>query len=130
MADGTKSGQEYSEQKYYGVFNLNSGIEVAAYVMVAGTSASRKKGLLGVDGLPSGAGLWIAPCEAIHTFGMRMPIDVIFLDRELRVCKLACGVRPWRLSISLKAHSVLELEAGAIARSNTHLGDRLRFHAA
>ncbi len=98
MADGTTS-----EQKYYGVFNLNSGIEVAAHVMVAGTSASRKKGLLGVDGLPSGAGLWIAPCEAIHTFGMKMPIDVIFLDRELRVCKLAYGVRPWRVSISSKS---------------------------
>jgi uncharacterized protein len=125
MADGTGS-----EQNYYRVFNLNGGIEVAGRVTVAGTSASRKKGLLGVNGLPGGAGLWIAPCEAIHTFGMKMPIDVIFLDRALRVCKLASSVRPWRVSICLKAHSVLELEAGAIARSNTHIGNRLRFHAA
>ncbi|MDQ2775098.1 MAG: DUF192 domain-containing protein [Acidobacteriota bacterium] len=119
-----------SEQKHYSVLNLNAGTEVAGHVVVAGTSAARKKGLLGVNGLQNGAGLWIAPCEAIHTVGMKMPIDVIFLDRELRVCKLASGVRPWRVSISLKAHSVLELEAGAIPRSNTHIGDRLRFQAA
>jgi uncharacterized protein len=119
-----------SEEKYYSVLNVNAGRNVAERVVVAGTSASRKKGLLGVSTLDGGAGLWIAPCEAVHTAAMKIPIDVLFLDCGLRVCKLVHAVKPWRVAISLKAHSVLELEAGAILRSNTHLGDRLRFQAA
>jgi hypothetical protein len=117
------------EQRLYTVLNLSGGAIVADRVAIAGTSASRKKGLLGVDALQTGSGLWIAPCEAVHTFGMKMPIDIIFLDCELRICKLSPGLQPWRVSLSIKAHSVLELAAGAIARSSTNIGDRLRFQA-
>lgn len=111
----------------YAVDNLDRGLLLAGRIRVAGTSGSRRHGLLGIDQLESGSGIWIAPCEAIHTFGMKIPIDVLFLDRELRVKKLVWALAPRRLSISLLAHSVLELEAGAIDRSSTSLGDRLRF---
>jgi uncharacterized protein len=111
----------------YAVHNLNRGVLLAGRIRVAGTSESRRHGLLGIDRLDGGSGIWIAPCEAIHTFGMKMPIDVIFLDRELRVRKLVPVLAPRRLSVSLLAHSVLELEPGSIDRSATRLGDRLRF---
>ncbi len=111
----------------YAVLNLDRERTLAGKISVAGTSALRRQGLLGVDKLTEGGGIWIAPCEAVHTFGMQVPIDVIFLDRELRVKKLVPALRPKRLSVSLSAYSVLELEAGAIERSDTRLGDRLRF---
>ncbi len=75
-------------------------------------------------------GLWIVPCEAIHTFGMLVAIDAVFLDRELRVKGLKQNLRPGRLSFCLRAHSVLELPAGAIANSRTAAGDRLEMHNA
>jgi uncharacterized protein len=95
---------------------------------IADTSATRRKGLLGRGTLRPGEGLWIVPCGAIHTFFMRFPIDVVYLDRKKRVKKIRSGVTPWRLSGCLTAHSVLELPAGAISRSGTRRGDQLDFH--
>ena len=118
-----------TETNQYSVFNIDRAVNLADSVSVAGSSPLRKRGLLGVDTLQAGAGLWIAPCEAVHTFGMRMPIDVVFLDRAFRVRKLVSGLRPWRIAFALKACSVLELEAGAISRTETSIGDRLRFQA-
>lgn len=117
---------ETTEREYV-VFNVDRKLTVAERVRVAGNSAARRKGLLGIDSLPAGAGLWIAPCEAIHTFGMKMPIDAIFIDRKFRVRKLRPYLAPSRVSICISADSVLELAAGTVARTRTVLGDRLRF---
>ena len=111
----------------YTVLNQDRGSTVAKRVCVAGTSRARRQGLLNISQLDIEAGLWIAPCEAVHTFGMRMPLDVLFLDRELRVRKIRCGVKPRRIAVCLRADSVLELAAGAVSRSATSLGDRLKF---
>ena len=114
----------------YAVINIDRGLTIAERVVVAGTSASRRRGLLGVDGLPNSGGIWIAPCEAIHTFGMKMPIDVVFLDRDMRIKKLVAALPPWRIAVSFASCSVLELESGAVDRSQTHVGDKLRFQPA
>ena len=90
----------------------------------------RNKGLLGRDRLSPGEGLWIIPCEAVHTFWMRFPIDLVYLDRKKRIRKLASEVPPWRLSACLWAHSVLELPPGTIRNTQTQLGDRLEFSIA
>ena len=73
------------------------------------------------------SGLWIAPCEAVHTFGMKFPIDVVFLDRHNRVNGLRVSLRPRRIAVCLSAHSVLELPEGAIGRTCIELGDHLEF---
>jgi uncharacterized membrane protein (UPF0127 family) len=86
--------------------------------------------LLGVLDLETGSGLWIAPCEAVHTFGMKMPLDTVFLDALFQVRKLSSNLKPWRISICLSARSVLELQAGTISRSGTQPGDRLLFRRA
>ncbi len=107
--------------------NRDRGSTVANKVQLAGTSRERRRGLLGRDDF---AGLWIVPCEAIHTFGMRVEIDAVFLDRELRVRGLKRHLRPGRISFCLRAHSVLELPAGAISSSGTATGDRLEMQDA
>lgn len=112
----------------YDVINLDRGSTIAAHIRVAGTSSARRSGLLGVETL-KGSGLWIAPCEAIHTFGMRMPIDAIFLDSAHRVRKVRPDLKPRRISVCTSASSVLEVEAGTILRSATQVGDRLAFRA-
>src|ERR1700680_1594315 len=77
---------------------------LAHAVEVADYGAKRRKGLLGRQELPAGEGLWIRPCEAVHTFGMQFPIDLVYLDRNLRVKKVRSDVRPWRPSGCLSAH--------------------------
>jgi uncharacterized protein len=112
----------------YAVFNENRGRNIATRVSVAGTSQARREGLLGKELIEPESGLWIAPCEAIHTFGMKTVIDIIFLDRHGRVSKLVHNLKPRRIAVCLKAASVLELASGNLAQSETRVGDQLQFH--
>ena len=96
---------------------------LAARLEMAGSHAARSRGLLGRAGLGEGEGLWIVPCESVHTFFMRFAIDLVYLDRKQRVRKVRHAVAPWRLSACLTAHSVLELPAGAARASGTRRGD-------
>jgi uncharacterized membrane protein (UPF0127 family) len=124
---GEARKHDASVELSYAVVNIDRGATLANQVSIAGNSDSRRKGLLGIDCLPEGSGIWIAPCEAVHTFGMKFAIDVVFLDRDLRVRRLVPVLAARRISVCLRASSVLELVAGAIERSNTRVGDRLEF---
>lgn len=89
-------------------------------------TGDRLLGLMGRGRLEVGEGLWITPCRAIHTFGMRFPIDAIYLDGDLRVVGVQEGVRPFRLgSFFRAARSVLETAPGSVAASGTEVGDQL-----
>src|SRR5208337_5413076 len=109
------------------VLNLTRHTVLATCMEVADSGPKRNKGLLGRNGLGPGEGLWIVPCEAVHTFGMQFPIDLIYLDRKNRIKKLRSEVPPWRLSACFSAHSVLELPAGIIRNTETERGDTLEF---
>lgn len=109
------------------VLNLTRNTCLADNAEVASTGARRSKGLLGRNGLAPGEGMWIVPCESVHTFWMKFPIDLVYLDRQLRVRKVSTNVVPWRLSACLTAHSILELPVGAIRVSQTRPGDQLQF---
>jgi uncharacterized protein len=106
-------------------FNVTRGTTLAGKLELAGTGDSRRKGLLGRDSLPEGTGLWIAPCESVHTFFMRFAIDLVYLDRKLVVKKVRSSVGPWRVSACFRAHSVLELPAGTIEATRTMCGDEV-----
>lgn len=112
------------------VFNVTRQTVLAEYAEVADRGEKRRKGLLGREQLGPGEGLWILPCEAVHTVGMRFSLDLVYLDRQYRVKKIRGAVPPWRLSACLSAHSVLELPAGAIRNAQTRPGDQLEFSAA
>lgn len=94
---------------------------------IADTSRTRKIGLLKYSKLEPGEGLWITPCEAVHTIGMKFAIDVLFLDRKRRVLKIRSGMQRWRMAACLRAHSVLELPSGTAAATGTARGDQLEF---
>jgi uncharacterized membrane protein (UPF0127 family) len=112
------------------ISNVTRQTELASCVEVADHGARRRKGLLGREGLSPGEGLWIIPCEAVHTVGMQFSIDLVYLDRKLRVKKVRANVPPWRLSACLSAHSVLELASGIVLKTQTKPGDRLEFSSA
>jgi uncharacterized membrane protein (UPF0127 family) len=107
------------------VTNLTRNTILADRLEKADTAAKRNKGLLGRSGLAAGEGLWIVPCESVHTFFMQFPIDLIYLDRSHRILKVRPSVPPWRLSACLVAHSIIELPAGVIAASQSQRGDQL-----
>jgi uncharacterized protein len=109
------------------ISNLNRNTTLADRAEVADHAASRNKGLLGRTGLGSGEGLWIVPCESVHTFFMKFPIDLVYIDRNKKVKKVRSSVGPWRLSACLSAHSIIELPAGVIHATQTGPGDQLEF---
>ncbi len=94
-------------------------------VDVADTSAKRRTGLLGRQRLEPGEGLWISPCESVHTFFMKFPIDLVYMDKSRKVRKVRHAVPPWRLSMCLTAHSILEFPAGTAKQTGTIAGDTL-----
>jgi uncharacterized membrane protein (UPF0127 family) len=98
---------------------------LAITLEMAFDSATRKKGLLGRDSLGDGNGLVIAPSQAVHTFGMRFPIDIVAVGRDGRVIKVREAVGPRRLVFALTAFAIVELPAGACARAGVSAGDRL-----
>lgn len=105
--------------------NVTRDTQISKKAEVAGTGVKRSKGLLGRKGLAAGEGMWIIPCESVHTFFMQFPIDLIYIDKKHRVKKTRSSVPAWRLSACLSAHSIIELPAGTIRQSRTEKGDLL-----
>lgn len=118
---------------YLVAFNRTRGVKLAARVGMADDHASRGRGLLGRASMDPDEGLWIVlgeglsmiPCPTIHTFFMKFTIDVLFLDKALKVVRIIENMKPWRLSPwVVSAHSVLEL-AGGVLKGSVAVGDQL-----
>jgi len=93
------------------------------------SSFGRMRGLLGRNGLEPGSGMLIDSAPSVHMFFMRFPIDVVFLDRDLRVLSVRHELRPWRVAGARGAVAALELPAGAAAAVGIAEGDVLALEA-
>ena len=108
--------------------NASNTKELSRNVDVADKLFKRMKGLLGKRDMEEGDALWIKQCNSIHTFFMRFPIDVIFLDKNNKVIAIRENLQPNRLTrLYSRAVSVLELPAGTIEATATVVGDRIEF---
>ena len=104
--------------------NITKNVEVAAHVRLCGNPWSRFWGLMNKPGLPEGHGIWIFPCSQIHSCFMRFRFDAVFMDKQGTVLHLEEKMEPWRFSKMVwKAHAVLELDGGVIAKTGTAVGD-------
>lgn len=108
------------------MINRNTGKYLCQNTIHANTFMKRLCGLLPYESLPQGDGMLITPCKSVHTFFMRFPIDVIYLDRDLQVVALFENVPKGKtLPYHKKAYSVLELPAGTIEATGTQAGHLL-----
>jgi uncharacterized membrane protein (UPF0127 family) len=105
--------------------NARTSDVVARVVELAETRAARRRGLLGRDSLDPASALVLVRCFAIHTIGMRFPIDAIFVDRAGIVVRIARDLGPWRIAASWSAHAVIELAGGSPGARDVRIGDRL-----
>jgi uncharacterized membrane protein (UPF0127 family) len=95
----------------------------------ANSVLKRMVGLLNRKALAQGEGLLLDRCYGIHTIGMRFPIDVLFLDKELRVIRAVPALPPFRTCVVKHAVYVLELPAGSIERSQSSAGDQMQMRS-
>jgi uncharacterized membrane protein (UPF0127 family) len=93
--------------------------------LTAFDSKSRNTGLLRHNSLDRTTALFIAPCNSIHTFFMKFPIDVAFMSKDGLVIKRRTRMPAWRLAMSWRAHSVIEFAAGVLDEADVRQGDRL-----
>lgn len=106
------------------IVNVSKGVVLAEQATIADTFLKRAKGLLGKKELNPGVAMVIKPCNSIHTFFMRFPIDVLFVDKENKVVKVFSVVKPFRISaVYFSAYYVVELPAGVVGSSLTCAGD-------
>jgi uncharacterized protein len=96
---------------------------IADTVEIADTRKTRRRGLLGRSVMAPFSALVIVPCFAIHTAFMRFAIDVVFTDRQGRVVRIVRRLPPWRLALSRRAHSAIELAAGSLDGQDLAIGD-------
>jgi uncharacterized membrane protein (UPF0127 family) len=111
------------------VENLTRQKILCDHCEVADNMLTRVRGLLGKSTLRDGCGLLIMPCPSIHMFGMKFPLDVVFLTKENRVTDLVENIAPGKYFVARgqfgNAHSALELPVGTSATSGTERGDEV-----
>jgi hypothetical protein len=109
------------------IVNISKNTVIADHVALAVRPLARLVGLLNRKGLPKGEGLILKPCNSIHTFFMRFPIDALFVDKDYQVVKALPNLIPFRLTgIYLGSAFAIELPANTIQSTNTQQGDLLK----
>jgi protein-S-isoprenylcysteine O-methyltransferase Ste14/uncharacterized membrane protein (UPF0127 family) len=109
------------------IFNETQNLTLGFRVSRAGNPLTRLAGLLGTRRPDRQMALYILPCAGIHTFGMKYPLDIVFLGAEGRVVKLIRHLAPNKMTGTVpSAKSALEFPAGTIAEGEIRIGDRLR----
>jgi len=88
----------------------------------------RLRGLLGRKSLLQGEGVVVVPCSSVHTFFLRFPIDIVYLDGERTVAKTVSDLKPFGASMGGHgAQYAVEVPAGTVRKSGTSVSDQLRF---
>jgi len=106
--------------------NMTNNTMLCEEATLADSFYKRAKGLMFRKEWNGFDGLLLTPCASIHTFCMRMEIDVCFLDSEQRILKALASLGPWRSAHGgRESHATLELPAGTLERTGTRTGDRL-----
>jgi hypothetical protein len=119
-------GKLFPGRLYMRLINQTKNTVLAEDVALADTPLKRIKGLLGRKDFHRGQALIIKPCNSIHTFFMRFPIDALFVDKNYKIIQALSSLRPFSLTrIYFKADLVIELRSGAIKDSLTGVGDQL-----
>ena len=109
-------------------FNRTRQAYLATQLSIAATHWSRLRGLMCTEArsFHAGRGLWIVPSRGVHTFAMRFPIDVLYLDEEKTVVHLEQDLKPWRVAaVRMQAASVIELPRNILHSTGTSIGDEI-----
>jgi hypothetical protein len=110
------------------IINQTNNAILADKAVLANTPFARVRGLLGKKQLNPGEGIILRPCTSIHTFLMRFPIDILFVDKNNKIIKPISNLKPFRLTpIYFNAAFAIELPTGTIASTSTAPGDEVLY---
>ena len=115
----------HTREGRFALQDIDASTVLATRIEAAFDSETRRRGLLGRSQFADGSALVIAPCSAVHTFFMKMAIDVIFVSRSGVILKIYSSLPAWRLAFAFGAFAAIELPAGTLSRSQTKREHRL-----
>lgn len=115
----------HTPKHQFALQDVDGGSVLATRIEAAFDSETRRRGLLGRSHFAEGSAIVIAPCSAIHTFFMKMVIDVAFVSRTGVILKIYPSLPPWRLAFAFGAFAAIEFPAGTLLRSRTQREHRL-----
>lgn len=114
------------ERRKYCVYNQTRECFLSLGITAANTTFARLRGMIGKLNLKSGDGIWIVPSNGVHTLGVLVPLDLIYLDENYRVIHLVEHFPTFRIApLRVQSESVLELAPHTIYSSQTQVGDQL-----
>ncbi|MBR4885443.1 MAG: DUF192 domain-containing protein [Lentisphaeria bacterium] len=112
------------------IVNQNRNTTIACKPFHAVRLWDRTRGMIGREFGEAFDAMVFSACNAIHTFFMKIPLDVLFLNRENTVVAQRSSLRPWHPCVWYsRACTVVELPVGTIEKTGTSIGDRLYFSA-
>ncbi|MFN8671140.1 MAG: DUF192 domain-containing protein [Candidatus Sericytochromatia bacterium] len=112
--------------KYIKIINKKNQSIIGDKIGYANNPLSRFIGLMNRKELQENEGLLLTPCNSIHMFFMKIPLDVVFIDRKDKIVKTIENIKPWKISpVVFKAQSVLELPVGHIKKYDLQENDNL-----
>lgn len=97
---------------------------IASQAVIARSIPQRLIGLLSRSSLSTGEAMVFSRCNAIHTWFMRFPIDVVFL-KSGRIIKIVPQMKPFRMAAEWGADTVIELPAGMCEIAGVKAGELL-----
>lgn len=125
MRTGARPLPDFPPVDHYQLCEESTGRIVVERLELARSLWKQTVGLLGRSRLPADSGIWLEPCNSIHTIGMQFAIDVLFLDSSGTLVRARRSVKPWRICLPVwRARAVVEIPEGAIARRNFQVGRR------
>ncbi|MCF7873594.1 MAG: DUF192 domain-containing protein [Candidatus Omnitrophica bacterium] len=110
---------------FYKIVNKTKNVEIACFAKIASGFYLRLLGLMFKNNLPEDQALIFYQAPSIHTFFMRFPIDIIFLDRQMKVKRIVNSLSPWRVVFCKGAYVTIELPVGKAKQNNISLGDKI-----
>jgi uncharacterized membrane protein (UPF0127 family) len=114
------------KRKTYCVYNQTRETFLSLSVTAADTIFTRLRGFIGRLKLGSDEGIWLVPSRGVHTLGVLVPLDLIYLDENYRVIHLVEHFPTFRIApLRIQAESVLEVPTHTIYSSQTQPGDQL-----
>ncbi|MDP5274488.1 DUF192 domain-containing protein [Chengkuizengella axinellae] len=110
------------------VINQGNDVVIAEQVRFAHTFFSRFIGLMFKKHIFRDGALHILPCSQIHTFFMKFPIDVVYLNSDYEVVGIEENLSPWKIGGKFKqVKSIIELSSGAVVKTGLKIGDSIKF---
>ncbi|MDP2924264.1 MAG: DUF192 domain-containing protein [Candidatus Omnitrophota bacterium] len=111
----------------YKILNKTKGVVIVEKAGVAKTFFQRAAGLMFRENMDTNEAMIFYKAPSIHMFFMFFPIDVVFLDKNMRVMKICAALRPWQMASCFKSAVTIELPVHTANNTGLTVGDVLEF---